>query len=288
MNALRVSSVTATDIGGWRKVPSCDVSATKPSRPMARARYPRLRSRERSQPRTVIAASRTKPAAVSYCRAGRTVVMGTTTVFAESTGTRLQRCVSLVSALSWARSDPVFERGVHRAGRSHVLRFGTHQAVAVVLLEHVGSPAGHPAEGEDRGEDEPLQPQHLVGAGGVEVDVGVKALDLENHLLDLLRHLEPLGLAGALAELLAELLEHRGPRVIDLVYAMPEAHHPLLLVQRLPDPFFGTIDAADLLQHLHDRGVGAAVKRSLERPDRPHHRGVHVRQGAGDDPSGKG
>ena len=50
----------------------------------------------------------------------------------------------------------------------------------------------------------------------------------------------------------------------------------------------GPIRLADLLQHHHDRLVGAAVQRALERPDRPGDRGVEVGESRGDDPRGEG
>ena len=108
--------------------------------------------------------------------------------------------------------------------------------------------------------------------------------------LDALRHLEPLRVAGLLAELLRHPPQVRRARILGAVDAMAEAGDLLLARELAADVGVDALGGRvlpDLEQHLHHFGVGAAVQRSLERADAGHDRRVHVGERRGGDARGK-
>ena len=79
------------------------------------------------------------------------------------------------------------------------------------------------------------------------------------------------GCAGALAELLRHLAQVRRARILGVVDAVAEAGNLLLARQLRADDLLDLLGRrvrADLEQHPHDVGVGAAVQRPLQRADR--------------------
>src|SRR4051812_26118422 len=97
--------------------------------------------------------------------------MSRTTVrtLSESVNCRTNRCI--FSPLSGVT------RSGHRApSRARVQRPRPNQSVVVVLLDHVGTPAGDARASKDRRVQMPGNAQHLQHGGGVEVDIGVEVL----------------------------------------------------------------------------------------------------------------
>ena len=167
-----------------------------------------------------------------------------------------------------------------------------------MLLHDVRAPPGHAADREDRGPEVGGDPEERVRRRRVVVDVhhvdlcrgrgrhlGTLPFDLGSETfldLEVLRTLPILG------ELLRELPQKFGARILGLVDAVAEAGELVLRGDRLFDPRFGALGRADLIEHLH-RPVGrAAVKGSLQRAKSGGHRGVHVGVRPGGDPRRKG
>ena len=105
--------------------------------------------------------------------------------------------------------------------------------------------------------------------------------------LDALRHLEPLRVAGLLAELLRHPPQVRRARILRAIHAMAEPGDLLLareLAAHVGVDALGARVLSELEQHLHHFGVGAAVQRPFERADPRHDRRVHVGERRGRDP----
>ena len=158
------------------------------------------------------------------------------------------------------------------------------QAVVGVLLEDVRRPARHAADREDRRVEVDGNPERVVHRRRVEVDVRVQLLLALHQRLDALRHVPPGRMPGAAAEVLRHLPQVRGARVFGLVDAMAEARD-LLLARELA--LHEVVDAvaagvlAEIEQHLHHLGVGAAVQRALQRADGRDDRRVDVGERGG-------
>ena len=89
------------------------------------------------------------------------------------------------------------------------------------------------------------------------------------------------GAAGALAEIARHLAQVRGPRVFGLVDAMAEAGDLLLARELAANEVVDALAArvlAEVEQHPHHVGVGAAVQRPFERADRRDDRRIDVGQ----------
>src|ERR1017187_2889934 len=80
----------------------------------------------------------------------------------------------------------------------------TDQTVVAVLLQHVRSPAGHAADGENRRVEIDRNAQRIICGRRVEVHVRVQLLDFPHRLFHPLGQPVQLLVAGALAEFLAE------------------------------------------------------------------------------------
>ena len=115
--------------------------------------------------------------------------------------------------------------------RADVVGARTDQPVVRVLLEHVRRPARDAADRENRREQIDRDAERVVRRRRVEVDVRVQLLLGLDQRLDALRHLEPPGVAGALAELLRHLAQVRRPRILGVVDAVAEAGNLLLARQ---------------------------------------------------------
>src|SRR5262249_12161576 len=89
--------------------------------------------------------------------------------------------------------------------RADVLGPRPDQPIVRVLLEHVRRPARDAADGEDRREQIDVDPEGVIRRRRVEVDVRVQVLLALHQRLDALRHVEPDGLPGALAEIARHL-----------------------------------------------------------------------------------
>ncbi len=85
-----------------------------------------------------------------------------------------------------------------------------------------------------------------------------------------------------------EFAEVRGARVQDFVDAVANAHDLLLPFKFALDEGIDLVEIADLLEHVNDALVGAAVKRALERTDRCGDGGIHVRKCGDGDAGGEG
>jgi len=158
------------------------------------------------------------------------------------------------------------------------------QAVVRVLLADVRGPAGGPPGGEHRREQVRGQAEGVKHRGHVEVDVGVQALLVHHHLLDPLADVEPLRVAGVLAELPGQGAQDRRAGILGLVDAVAEAHDPFLPGEQVLHEAVRALRLADLLEHAHGLLVRPSVQRSLQRGDGGHNARVHVRKGRSDHP----
>ena len=175
------------------------------------------------------------------------------------------------------------------------------------LLDAVGAPAHHPGHGEERGVELHGDAHHLVHEAGEEVHVGADHLplpvgghDTGGEPLHRLIELELVQHPLALGQSLGVLFQQDGPGIgegvdgvahaVDEPRAVPGLliHEPaqvggdLLLVGPIPDPIL------NVLEHLHDLLVGAAVAWALQGADGPGDGGVQVGPGGGEHPAGKG
>ena len=138
-----------------------------------------------------------------------------------------------------------FERHVAlRVLRPDVLGARADQAVVRVLLEDVRRPARDAADREDRREQVDRDAERVVGGRRVEVDVRVQLLLRLDQRLDALRHLEPVRLAGALAEIARHLPQVRRARILGVVDAVAEAGNLLLARQLGADDLLGLLGPA--------------------------------------------
>src|SRR5260370_11678459 len=115
------------------------------------------------------------------------------------------------------------------AGRSHVLRARTDQAVVVVLLDDVRAPARDAAGRDDRREEVDRDAEGIEERSGIEVDIGNETLGITHAVLQLHGGLIPLELARLAARLLRHTAQDRPARIAGLVHAMAEAHEAPLL-----------------------------------------------------------
>src|ERR1700679_1447459 len=111
-------------------------------------------------------------------------------------------------------SNRNIRRGVSGTG---VVGARTDEAIVVMLLDNVGSPARDAADCEDRGEEIDVYAKRGIGGSGVEVDVGVKLLFLLYEELDLAGHVEPLGVAGGFPEFFGHAAKVRRARIFGVV-----------------------------------------------------------------------
>src|SRR4029078_9559660 len=125
------------------------------------------------------------------------------------------------------RVRPVAGADIHRGRPDHL--------VVRVLLPDVRGPTGHARSGEDRRQQVRGDPEHVVHARGVEVDVRVQTFLRHHRLLDGLGDLVPTEVTVALAPLLRQLLEHPGPRVHRRVHRVTEPHDLLVTVEAIAD-----------------------------------------------------
>ena len=181
---------------------------------------------------------------------------------------KLRMCAGIHSAFSAIRAATY----ALRVFRTDVFRARPDQAIVGVLLEHVRRPAGNAAHGEDRREEIDRNAERVIGGRRVEVDVRVELLLALHQRFDALRHLEPVRLARPLAELARHLAQMRGPRILGVIHAMAEAGNLLLARQLCADDLVHPLRSgvlANLEQHPHHVGIGAAVQRSLQAPIAP-------------------
>ena len=149
-------------------------------------------------------------------------------------------------------------------------------------------PAGGPGDRKDRSEHVGRKAERVVDGGRVEIDIGIQPLALLHELGDALRHADPLALSKLLAELNGHGTEVGGTRIEGLVDAVTDAHDLLLGGERSLNPTVDLGLVADLLKHVDDSLVGAAVKGSLERADGGGHGRVDVAQRGDRDARGEG
>ena len=157
-----------------------------------------------------------------------------------------------------------------------VLGLGADEAVAVEVLEDVRGPARRARDGEDGREQVRRDAEAVVDGGGIEVHVGVEVLLLLHQLGDALAHVDPLGLAQLIGELLRHALEVRRARVERGVHTVADAHDAAFVGQAILDVRVDLVDLANLVEHLDDALVGAAVQRALERADGAGDGAVHI------------
>src|SRR3954451_4840540 len=177
-----------------------------------------------------------------------------------------------------------------RIGRADVIRSGTDQPIVRVLLEAVGGPARHAADGKDWREEVDWNAERVIRRGRVEVDVRIELLLSRDEMFDPLRHLVPAHVAGALTELPGHLPQVRRARIFRAIDAVTEAgdlHLPRKLsANGLVDPL-GRRILADLDQQAHHVGIGAAVQGTLQRANRADGRRVQVGERCGGHARGK-
>src|SRR5512135_159433 len=142
----------------------------------------------------------------------------------------------------------------------------------------MAAPACRVRHREYRGVRLEWQAQQVVDGRGVVVHVRQEAFLALHHLFHPHRYVVPAAVALELAYLLARVPEYRRTGVAVLVHTVPETHYTRLPGQRVHYPLLGFVYLADLQQHLHDRLVGPAMQRALQRPDRGRDAGVDVRQ----------
>src|SRR5262245_42034452 len=115
------------------------------------------------------------------------------------------------------RGLSLFERDeALRVRRPRIVGARTDQTVVRVLLEDVRGPAGDAAHREDRRVEIDRDAERVVGGCRVEVDVRIQLLLAFDERLDALRHIEPCGVAAALAQLARHLPQMRGAWVLGL------------------------------------------------------------------------
>src|SRR5258708_10563129 len=66
---------------------------------------------------------------------------------------------------------------------------------------------------------------------------------------------------------LAHRLEDLCSRVVNAIYAVPEAHEPHLALAGIAHPGLGVLGSADQLELLHDLRWRTSVRGPFERPD---------------------
>ena len=170
----------------------------------------------------------------------------------------------------------------------------------------MGAPAGHTRDGEQRREQLLRQAEHLIQKAAVEVDVrgGGAAVAGREHLardaLDDQAQLHLVAEPFLAGDVDGELAQHLGARVGEGVDRVADAVDQAAAVEGALGEGILEI-AADLrlarpvadvrlqvVDHLHDLDVRAAVARPLQRAERGRDGGIGVRPGRGDDVVCKG
>ena len=139
-------------------------------------------------------------------------------------------------------------------------------------------PAGATGDREDGSEEVGRQAERVVNRRGVEIDIRIEPFALLHDLRNLLAHADPFRLAELVAECHSHRTEVRGAGVERFVDAVPDAHDFFLLDELVFDPGLHIFLVADLLEHVDDAFVGAAVERAFEGADGGSNRGIHIRQ----------
>ena len=119
----------------------------------------------------------------------------------------------------------------------------------------------------------------MIRGSRVEIDICVQFLVALHELFNLVRHVEPLGLANGLAEVAGHSAEVSRARIFGVIDAMAKAGDLFLLRQHGLD-ILDRIGprCVNRLQDMKCGFVGTAVQRPFERADRRGDGGVHVRQ----------
>ncbi len=156
------------------------------------------------------------------------------------------------------------------------------------MFEDLGGPAGGAGDGEDGGEEVGGDAEGVVNGGGVEVDVGFEAFAFAHDLCDAFRHFDPFGFAEFLGELDGESAEVGGAWVEDFVNTVADAHDFFLTFEFSFDEGIDVIEFADVLEHVDDAFVGAAVEGAFESSDGGGDGGVHVGECGDGDACGEG
>nr|EJJ00122.1 hypothetical protein JVH1_2139 [Rhodococcus sp. JVH1] len=142
----------------------------------------------------------------------------------------------------------------------------------------MGGPPGDPAHHEHRREHFHVESHQVVRRTGREVEVRRDPGGGGDRLLQDVVHPHPLLAAGGGGDVEQCRLHRRHPRVTVLVDPVTETHHLLLGSEFAQQPLLGAVGLADLEHVVHDGLVGAAVQRTLQRPDRRGDRTVDVGQ----------
>ena len=172
----------------------------------------------------------------------------------------------------------------------------------------MGGPADDTRNRKDRGVQLHRDAQHVIHKAGVEVHVRRDALinmallgnDLRSQPLDRVVILKVAAAALGVGQLVDKALEHHRARVAQRVDRMAHAVDQALLVERLAVHNAAQIIShgllvqrvgdvgADVVHHLHDLDVRAAVLGALQAGKRRRDDGVGVRPGRGDDAGREG
>src|SRR5271166_5601783 len=154
-----------------------------------------------------------------------------------------------------------------------------HESIVVELLDAMSRPASHPGHGEDGRVEPDRQPQVVIEPCTWPVHVGMQLLAGHHGPLDRRGDVFPVLLVNLARQLLAVLLEDRGPRIGLLVHAVAKPHDSLLAGKGKIDPASGAFGRAHALQYAPGLLTGSSVQWALERSDRGHDSRSDVRQG---------
>ena len=160
-------------------------------------------------------------------------------------------------------------------------------------FQPLGQPARGAAQREQHREHVGREAHRLVDDAAVEVHVGIElagdeVLVVQRHFLQRHRHVDQRIGAGDLKDVIRNLLDDAGARVIVLVDTVAKAHQPEFALLHPRHVLRHILGVADLGQHANDGLVGAAVAGTeqrrrcaghgavgvgIGRADRAHHRG---------------
>src|SRR5205085_1592008 len=109
------------------------------------------------------------------------------------------------------------------SARPDVFGAWADQFVVGVLFEDVACPTTDARDGEDRRVEVERDAHHVVGRGGIEINVGVHALLAVHDLFDAARNLVPFRFAPTFAHLAREATQVCGTRVFSFIDRVPDA-----------------------------------------------------------------
>ena len=157
----------------------------------------------------------------------------------------------------------------------------------------LGDPAGGARDGEQDREHRGREAHRLVDEAGVEVDIGVElalheVVVFQGDALALQRDFEQRVLAHQIEDVVGDLFDDAGARVVIFVDAVAEAHEFGFAGLDALDEIRNFLHGTNFHQHANDFFVGAAVERAVERGDCRGRGGVRIDVRATDAADGVG